>query len=164
MKPRLDQLFAYTDWANNKLLDLAEQITPDQFDSASGYSHSSLHDTLFHMLRTEWVWRTLAQQGRITAAPPRVEDFPSVAALRAGWQAEAERRRAFFEGLTDAVLAGPLVLTDRDGNTHRLTLWHMLLHAALHSAQHRSEVAALLTHYGRSPGDLDFIFFIQQPE
>jgi uncharacterized damage-inducible protein DinB len=30
----------------------------------------------------------------------------------------------------------------------------------IHSIQHRSEAAAMLTDFGRSPGDIDYIFFV----
>jgi hypothetical protein len=29
-----------------------------------------------------------------------------------------------------------------------------------HGTQHRSEAATLLTNYGQSPGNLDFLFYI----
>jgi uncharacterized damage-inducible protein DinB len=38
--------------------------------------------------------------------------------------------------------------------------WHMVMQMVTHGAQHRSEAAAVLTAYGESPGDLDFLFFI----
>ena len=35
----------------------------------------------------------------------------------------------------------------------------MMLHVANHGTQHRSEVAAMLTGFGHSPGDLDVLGF-----
>jgi uncharacterized damage-inducible protein DinB len=162
MKTMLLKLYDYNYWSNDKILDLAEQLGPEEFVADGGYSRSSLHMTLFHMLRTEWVWRTLAQERRITAAPPQPEHFGTVAALREGWQAESGRLRGYVEGLSNDDLASNVEIYDREGNAQTLTIWHMLLHTALHSAQHRSEAAALLTGYGRTPGDLDFIFFVGQ--
>ena len=40
--------------------------------------------------------------------------------------------------------------------------WQMLAHVANHGTQHRSEAAVLLTEAGRSPGDLDMIFFAEE--
>ena len=65
--------------------------------------------------------------------------------------------RAFLAGLADDELARSVQLTDRQGTTHSFAIWHMLMHLILHSMQHRSEAAAILTKVGQSPGDLDFL-------
>ena len=37
-----------------------------------------------------------------------------------------------------------------------MPLWRAMLHQANHQTYHRGEVAAVLTHLGASPGELDF--------
>jgi uncharacterized damage-inducible protein DinB len=59
----------------------------------------------------------------------------------------------FLAGLTDEWLASL-----GDG----VPMWQMLAHLANHGTQHRSEAAVILTEAGRSPGDLDMIFFAEE--
>jgi len=38
--------------------------------------------------------------------------------------------------------------------------WHLMVHLVNHGTQHRSEAAVMLTDFGHSPGDIDFLFFL----
>ena len=101
------------------------------------------------------IWRALS-------APPASEQtLTSLAEVRALAQEEEARFRAFFDGLSEADIAGTVDLTDPRGNVSPFVLWHTLNHLMLHSMQHRTEAAAILTDRGHSPGDLDFIFFVR---
>ncbi len=40
------------------------------------------------------------------------------------------------------------------------TCWHLLMQLVTQRVSHRSDVAAMLTAYGHSPGDLDLLFFV----
>lgn len=61
-----------------------------------------------------------------------------------------EAWRTWLDTLDDAVLAS----TDEE-----IPTWQLLAHVMNHGTQHRSEVAVLLSAAGRSPGNLDMVFF-----
>lgn len=67
--------------------------------------------------------------------------------------------RAYLAGLTDAEVAIEVQLTRPDGSTSSWPRWQLLAHVANHSMQHRSEAAEALTRLGRSPGNLDMLFY-----
>jgi uncharacterized damage-inducible protein DinB len=68
--------------------------------------------------------------------------------------------QAFVIGLKDEDAARVYAQTLPNGADFRMPLWQMMLHVANHGTQHRSEVAAMLTSFGYSPGDLDLLFYL----
>jgi uncharacterized damage-inducible protein DinB len=142
-------------------LDHAAQVSTAQLVAPADVGSRNLRETLFHMMATEWTWRVLAQEGEIQPdRAPRSADLLTLEQIRAFWRKEEQRMRTYLDGLSGAELAQSVTVKRRDGRHAALVLWHMLMHANLHSAQHRSEAAAMLTGYGQSPGDLDFVFFL----
>jgi uncharacterized damage-inducible protein DinB len=159
-KDILEKLYDYNVTANARILDRAARVSQAQLVASSEIGDRSLLILLFHMLRTEWVWRSLSQDHQISASSvPRIEDFPSVESIKERWLAEEQLMRALLSSLSDQELSATVQVKDRNGKESSMVLWHMLMHLILHSMQHRSEAAVLLTGYGQSPGDLDFIFF-----
>ena len=151
-------LYAYNDWANARIMAAAAQVTAEQFVADADDSHGGLRGTLVHTLDAEYGWRMHCQHN----APSPIlaeEEFPTVGALAARWLEEAQAMRAYLAGLSDADLQQPLPGDDGTSPRKRL-LWHALLHVVNHGTQHRSEAAALLTHLGHSPGDVDFTLFL----
>jgi len=159
-KDTITTLFRYNSWANAKILNCADNLDEDRFSASTGHSHGSLKGLLFHMMRTEWVWRNLCQTGALTQRPLRRKNFSDLEAIQKGWAEEEKLMAAYLDDLSEADLNEVKHLKDRRGNVHTYEIWQMLVHLLLHSMQHRSEAAAILTDYGHSPGDLDFIFFI----
>jgi uncharacterized damage-inducible protein DinB len=112
------------------------------------------------MLNVERTWRTVTLEG--SGRPPRIieEEIPDASALSVRWQGEQQTMRKLLAGLPDGSLDIPKKITDRSGKSYEWLLWQPLFQVLNHGAQHRSEAAVLLTEFGQSPGDIDFIFFL----
>jgi uncharacterized damage-inducible protein DinB len=148
-------LFAYDRWATRKVLDALETdggVTPEVWSTTNVVDERGLGGVLIHQLGAHGRWRNgLAETGE-TPRPER-EPLPAPAALRGSWEAEWQVLDAWLGTLDDAWLTR----TDED-----VAFWQMLVHVVNHGTQHRSEAAALLSADGRSPGDLDMIFFAEE--
>jgi uncharacterized damage-inducible protein DinB len=154
-------LYDYNNWANQRILDTAAQVSPEQFVAPTGHSFGSLRGTLVHLLDAEWGWRMLCQHH---ASTPLLEEeaFPTLSALAQRWHEEQRAMQAYLAELTDSDLANAVRSTAEAGNERARVLWHCLVHVVNHGTQHRSEAADILTRYGYSPGDFDFTLFLNE--
>ena len=157
----LHTLFDYNSWATERILSAADKVSDGQFLAPASSSWGGLRGTLVHLMSAEWVWRS-RWQGASPTAHLRAEDFPSVPALRVRWREEETAMREFVAKLTEPDLARTIKYTQMRGGVGAEPLWQLMIHVVNHGTQHRSEVAALLTEYGQSPGDLDFIVFVRE--
>jgi uncharacterized damage-inducible protein DinB len=90
------------------------------------------------------------------------EDFPTFESLKSRWADEEGLLMKFVEDVTNQRLEGHFQYTSTEGNPYQRVLWHTMLHLVNHGTQHRSEAAALLTDFGHSPGDIDFVYFLSE--
>lgn len=151
--------YAYNTWANNRILEMAEKLTPEQFVAEVGASFPSVRDTLVHTLSAQRLWLARFQA---LPSPPMFDaaDFADVAAIRAMWAAIDGDTQQYLDTLSEAALSETLSYVNRVGETCTYMRWQMLLHQANHVQQHRSEVAVILTQFGHSPGNLDYLIYI----
>jgi len=151
-------LFAYHFDTTFKLLDCAEQVSGSKLVVDLGYSHGSIHNLFFHVLRTDSSWRMGLETGQqVSGVHDR--DYPDLASLRIGLKNEQIAWKEYLDGLDDAQIGGEIDITNRRGEEISFKLWHILQHVVLHGMQHQSEIAHQLTENGCSPGDIDFIFY-----
>ncbi len=153
-------IYEYNDWANHRILDTAEQVTPEQFTAPTTDSWGSLHGTLVHLLDSEWSWRLTLQGGGFPPAPLSPADYPTIADVRKRWAEEENAWHAYLNGLTDEAVNSTIHYTTDEGHHRERVIWHCLYHIVNHGMQHRAESAKMLTDYGHSPGELDFTVFL----
>jgi uncharacterized damage-inducible protein DinB len=153
----LASLYEYGAWANERLLTRAEMLTEAQFRQRWSQGYQSIHHSFVHALGADWRWLS-RWQGTAPPPPFAPEDWPTVAAIRAKWAELIPLRAAYLAGLREDDLRATIQFATPE-RSYELTRWQGILHCANHGTQHRSEIAAMLTDAGHSPGDLDYLLF-----
>ncbi|NIM95240.1 MAG: hypothetical protein GTO18_16200 [Anaerolineales bacterium] len=153
--------YEYNYWATGKILASGSNLSQEQFTLESSFGHGSVRSTLVHILSAEWVWRIRCQHDESPSSLLDEDHYPTVEALRNRWLDEQKTMWGYLAGLRDEDLDRVVHYQRTGGQPEKNVLWHLLMHVVIHGAEHRSEVAALLTDFGNSPGDLDLIHFLR---
>ena len=94
-------LFGYDTWATAKIIDQAEHLTAEQYAAPVGANGQTIGQVLAHMLVARHLWRVRFETGE-TAPTLTPDDFPTLAAFRAGWEREQTAFGAYLATLDDA--------------------------------------------------------------
>lgn len=153
-----NQLVSYSAWATDRILATCEPLTPEAFAQpvTPDPGWGSLRGLLVHALDAEYGWRTVLE-GESDSGVLEEVDFPDVATLRTRWAEEHAAWARFAAALTPERLADGYGERPDDGPR----VWQTIMHVLFHSAQHRSEAAAILTGMGHSPGELDLDVYLR---
>jgi uncharacterized damage-inducible protein DinB len=147
------ELYDYHRWANRRLFEVAvglgDAVTRDM---GKHWSVPTVKAMFAHLYGADAIWLARWKGG----APTRLlgdADVPTLADLRARWDALEVEQRAFVDGLTDTDLARPIVYKNTAGEPFRVALGPLLQHVVNHATHHRSEVATMITLISGSPPD-----------
>jgi uncharacterized damage-inducible protein DinB len=155
------QLFDYNDWANQRSLEGATQLSEEQFTKPLGSSFPSVRDTLVHICSWEWVWLERCQ-GRTPAAFPDVSHIQTISALRDHWAPQAEQLRAFVWGLGLTDLDRVMEYKTFNFGVYKNPVWQSLQHLANHGTYHRGQITTLLRQLGAKPVLTDLMHFYRE--
>lgn len=143
-------LFGYDRWATRRILRTARDCPAEVWSAPNAVGDRGLGGILVHALGAHQRWRH-DWEGLAGPLPrPEVGPLPTVDELADAWDREWAAIDRYLDGIDDAAMG-----REQDG----VALWQRMAHVVNHGTQHRSEAAALLTGTGRSPGDLDLIFY-----
>ncbi|MBI4609608.1 MAG: DinB family protein [Candidatus Rokubacteria bacterium] len=156
MKGMLAALYEYGVWANNRLLAKATHLGDDQLGQKLTKGANPILPTFAHLVGADLRW--FARWRGETAPTLSVTDFPTLEAVRRRWEELYPVRRAYIASLDGAKLLEP-ILWVRDEGSVTIPRWQAMLQCANHGTQHRSEIAAMLTDLGHSPGNIDFVLY-----
>lgn len=157
MLPIVLELFAYTRWANHRILEAVAPLQPEELDRQLGGSFGSLRATLVHTLGADWIW---LRRWRGQAASPLPEwDTSSTDAIRSLWEGIMDERDAFLSDLDADSLERPLHYTNLSGAPFTAPLGELLLHVVNHATYHRGQAVHLLRQLGHRAPATDLVVF-----
>jgi uncharacterized damage-inducible protein DinB len=153
--------FGYNYWANQRILTQMAKLSEAELTAPDQVNHGSAFDLLRHTLDTEWGWRIICEDGVMTPYLWEVEQLPDLDSIVRFWQKEREHTLNYLQALSDEELEQAVDFgTIQENQPKTAKRWHLLIHILYHSANHRSELARYLTECGHSPGDVDFLDYL----
>jgi uncharacterized damage-inducible protein DinB len=143
----LRRLYEYTDWANDRILDVIAGVSEEQFTREIVSSFSSIRDTLSHVVFAEWLWLQRWKGVSPSELPAWAKDS-SFAALRELLHEVAADRRAYLDAFTDDAAGSMLDYRNIKGEPFTMPLGELLVHCANHSTYHRGQLVTMLRQAG----------------
>jgi uncharacterized damage-inducible protein DinB len=148
----------YTQWASQRLLSAAAQLSRDELTRDFGTADRSVLGTLSHLFLSDRVWLA-----RVTGAPrPDFHIDVPLAELQSVWKPVQDGWLAWAQTITDEAVLEELSYQDLKGRPWKQPLWQVLLHVVNHGTHHRGQVAGFLRAMGRVPPPLDLIFYFRE--
>jgi uncharacterized damage-inducible protein DinB len=156
-------LFDYMYWAHERMMRPVLDLPSEDFRRELGSSHSSLRDTLVHIMSVEWIW--LSRWHGIS--PPALLDptgFTDLESVEKRWGSLRHELQRFLGQIKDGNLNVPINYRSVRGEDLSLPLFCTLQHLVNHHTYHRGQVATLLRLLGREPASTDMTLFFFEDE
>lgn len=158
----IKQLYDYTEWANDLVLQAAEKLTAEQLLQDVGISHHSILGTLAHMAGAEWIWLE-RWHGRSHTGDVWTQwttaHCKDLSELRTKWQPVIDLRHSYLANLKDADLPLELSFKRINGDPGSMPLVQQLQHVVNHATLHRGQVVGMIRQLGFTPPATDLLFY-----
>ena len=159
-------LFAYTEWANARVLEAAEKLPPEELLRDVHISYKSILGTLLHMAGAEWLWLE-RWHGNSPVGPDvwagwTADDARSLRQVREQWQPVIQRRNTYLDGISDADLSRELGYRRFTGEAYSLPLGQQMQHVVNHATLHRGQVVGMIRQLGVAPPSTDLLFYLME--
>jgi uncharacterized damage-inducible protein DinB len=154
------RLYAYDDWANDRILAAVAGLSDEQFTRKIVSSFSSVRNTLSHIAATEWIWLQ-RWKGTSPSEPPEWAKAPTVAILADHMHRIAADRRAYLSDLADDAIGSTIHYRSIKNDPFALPLGELLIHCANHSTYHRGQLVTMLRQAGAEPPSTDYTVFVR---
>jgi uncharacterized damage-inducible protein DinB len=144
-------MLAYNRWANERIFRAAAGLPPEGVDA--------IKPTLNHALATQqywyanWIGRDFEEKA-----------YDSLDVLRSEYEAMHADLHLFAQRLDDDEWDRKEAWWKKWGYDNTASVGQTIFQAVYHGIQHRAEIAEVLTEHNCSPGDLDFLQFLEETQ
>jgi uncharacterized damage-inducible protein DinB len=152
---QLRHLLDYNQWADEKIVAAIAGASADELAQPREAYFGSIASNLLHTLNVQRLWLA-----RWKGAPPPALDEPMSTTWRDAFAASHRDLRDHVFPMKDADLDRVVQGRDSRGNAYAMPLARLVAHLVNHGTQHRAETGLLLERIGRSPGNLDYFYFV----
>src|SRR5713101_3256019 len=119
-------LYEYNAWANNRLMNVLETLSEEQYTKDLRSSHGGVQGTLAHILASHEMWLS-RWEGNPTKTTIDANRGPALATAKQFWSGMQAKLTTFVNGLDEAELAKSISYTNTKGETYSNPLWQMML-------------------------------------
>ena len=148
----LAALYRYNAWANCRILDACAALPVEGLATEMPAMYGSVLETLGHLIGVEHNYLRLIE-GQSTER----RTFATADLAREACLTTDAAYVKLVDGLTEADLARTFFMP---GLKRDLTVRQALIQVALHSTEHRADLAAAVTRLGGTPPPLDYVQYL----
>ena len=156
---QLRRLIAYNQWADEKILAAIDGMSGEELGTKLDAYVGSVANNLRHTVGAQMVWLA-----RWKGEPRPPLDHLGSGPWRDAYAVTHAALRAYVDSLSEADCGRVVEYTDFKGVAREMPLGQLITHLVNHGTHHRAETGLLLERRGRSPGDMDYLYFcFEQP-
>lgn len=159
-------LFAYTEWANARVLGAVENLAPEELLRDVRISHRSILGTLLHIAGADWMWLERwhgnSPMGHNVWAGWTPDDARSLQQVREKWETVVSRRNAYLDSISDADLDREFSYRRFSGEAYSLPLGYQMQHVVNHATLHRGQIVGMIRQLGIEPPTTDLLFYVME--
>lgn len=150
---RVRRYFAYHDWANARVLELAARLDDAALDRSFDLGLGSIRKTLAHLKNVEPMWLKVWAAGSGTFSPN--DSAESLRELQESWSQAARQRDEFLANATEAT-SQRIVSISFGGPPIKFRIIESLVQICVHGTHHRAQLVNMLRHSGVPAPALDY--------
>ena len=154
------QLYAYTEWANGRILESIRGLSEEERTRPLQSSFPTIRATMAHIVMAEWVWLQRWKGISPTGIPEWAKDA-ALEIIEENLHAIEAERAALIDSLDDDALQRELSYRKIDGSDHVHRILDLMLHVANHSTYHRGQLTTMLRQVGATPPATDLIVYLR---
>ena len=158
----LAQYAAYNLWANNRIIEVINNLTDEQVDREIVSSFSSIKNTLLHLWDVENIWWQRMKLAEVQVW--QSDSFEgSLLELNTNIQAQSKQWKEWIDLATEAALEHEFIYRNSKKDQFKQPVYEMLLHLFNHQSYHRGQLITLLRQVDeKNIPNTDLISFLRK--